>query len=282
MEYGQRIILTGIGKCPDHLVIIRDRIHKRGFSSYAGEPLSSRGQIKGILEVYYHQPLNETEDWSVLLSRLSAQVTVAVDKSQMFNNLQHAYADLNRAYDETLEGWAAALELREKETASHSQHVVEMTVKLAHAVGIKANELAHVRRGAYLHDIGKMAIPDAILLKPGPLTDEEWIIMRQHPSLAYQMLSKISYLRPALDIPYSHHEKWDGTGYPQGLAGDAIPLAARVFSVVDVWQALTSDRVYRMAWPEKDALKYIKDHAGTQFDPMVVNAFVELMNKPAE
>jgi PAS domain S-box-containing protein/putative nucleotidyltransferase with HDIG domain len=277
LEYGQRIIITGNQPYPDKLNAVKNRIAKHGFVSYAAEPLSSRGQIKGVFEVYYRQPLNETEDWSILLSRLSSQVTVAVDKSQMFNNLQDAYADLNKAYDETLEGWAAALELREKETASHSLQVVEMTVRLAHAVGINAEELIHVRRGAFLHDIGKMAIPDAILLKPGSLTDDEWVIMRQHPVLAYQMLSGISYLHPALDIPYRHHEKWDGSGYPQGLAGEAIPLAARVFSVVDVWQALTSNRVYRIAWPEKDALKYIQDHAGTQFDPKVVKAFVELL-----
>ena len=143
-------------------------------------------------------------------------------------------------------------------------------------MGIKADDLVHVRRGAYLHDIGKMAIPDSILLKPGPLTEDEWVIMRQHPSLAYQMLSKISYLHPALDIPYTHHEKWDGSGNPRGLAGEAIPLAARVFAVVDVWQALSSHRVYRKAWPVENATQYIIDHSGTHFDPKVVDKFEKI------
>jgi HD-GYP domain-containing protein (c-di-GMP phosphodiesterase class II) len=155
---------------------------------------------------------------------------------------------------------------------------VDLTVRLAHLMGIKADGLMHVWRGAYLHDIGKMAIPDAILLKPGPLTDEEWEIMRQHPSLAYQMLSGVSYLKPALDIPYGHHEKWDGTGYPRGLAAENIPLTARIFAVVDVWQALTSDRVYRKAWPEENAIKYIQDHSGTHFDPRVVDGFMSLIH----
>ncbi|NMB60589.1 MAG: HD-GYP domain-containing protein [Chloroflexi bacterium] len=206
-------------------------------------------------------------------------MTVAVDKSQLYRNLQNAYIELNQAYDQTLAGWVAALELRERETAVHSRQVVEMTVKLAHMMGIKGDELKHVWRGAYLHDIGKMAIPDAILLKPGPLSEDEWEVMRQHPSLAYQMLSGISYLKPALDIPYGHHEKWDGTGYPRGLAGENIPLPARIFSVVDVWQALTSDRVYRKAWPEQNAIDYIIDHSGTHFDPKVVEAFLSLINK---
>ena len=279
MEYGECIIINCNDETSDRLGPIKSRLVKQGFTGYAGDPLSSQGKIRGILEVYYRRPLLVTDDYSVLLSRLSAQVTVAVDKSQMFNHLQQAYIDLNNAYDETLEGWVAALEMREKETADHSQKVVEMTIQLAHAMGFPSNELVQIRRGALLHDIGKMAIPDGILLKPGPLTEEEWIIMRLHPGLAYQMLSRIDYLHPALDIPYSHHEKWDGTGYPQGLAGEAIPLAARIFSVVDVWQALTSDRVYRLAWPEKNAVKYISDHSGTQFDPAVVDAFVKMLQK---
>jgi putative nucleotidyltransferase with HDIG domain len=277
-DLGQRVVLRGDDPELNRMVIIKNRIRQYGFNGYAGEPLSSSGKVKGILEIYYDQPLEPSPDWADLFSRLSAQVTVAVDKSQLFNNLQNAYVELNQAYDQTIAGWVAALELREKETAIHSRQVVEMTIKLAHKMGIKAGDLIHVWRGAYLHDIGKMAIPDAILLKPGQLTEEEWEVMRQHPSLAYQMLSGISYLRPALDIPYGHHEKWDGTGYPRGLAGENIPLTARIFAVVDVWQALTSDRVYRKAWSEENAIEYIQDNSGTHFDPSVVVGFMSLIN----
>ncbi|BCY17888.1 hypothetical protein hrd7_17370 [Leptolinea sp. HRD-7] len=276
---GKRISLNTDGSDTNRLVIIKNRIRQNGFTGYVGEPLSSSGKVKGILEIYFLNHFDITKEWASLLGRLSAQVTVAVDKSQLYRNLQNAYIELNQAYDQTLAGWVAALELRERETAVHSRQVVEMTVKLAHMMGIKGDELKHVWRGAYLHDIGKMAIPDAILLKPGPLSEDEWEVMRQHPSLAYQMLSGISYLKPALDIPYGHHEKWDGTGYPRGLAGENIPLPARIFSVVDVWQALTSDRVYRKAWPEQNAIDYIIDHSGTHFDPKVVEAFLSLINK---
>lgn len=277
LEYGEQILLNGKDGYDEAYSMILQRIQQYGFCAYGAEPLSTRGQIKGILEVYFRSPQEFNDDWKTLLTRVSAQVTVAVEKSQMFKHLEQAYADLNQAYDETLEGWAAALDLREKETANHSQKVVEMTIRLAHAAGIRADDLIHVRRGAFLHDIGKIAVPDSILLKPGPLSEDEWVIMRQHPVYAYQMLSKINYLKPAIEIPYCHHEKWDGSGYPQGLAGDAIPLAARVFAVVDVWQALTSDRVYRRAWPESNARKYIIDHSGTQFDPKVVEAFLKLV-----
>ena len=279
LQSGERVILQGDGSGSKRMMLVENRIGRQGFSGYAGEPLKSSGKVKGILEIYYSRTFKENEDWSALLTRLSAQVAVAVDKSQLFNNLQNAYIELNQAYDQTLAGWVAALEMREKETAHHSRQVVELTVRLAHKMGIKADDLMHIWRGAYLHDIGKMAIPDAILLKPGPLTEEEWDVMRQHPSLAYQMLSGVSYLKPALDIPYGHHEKWDGTGYPRGLAGEVIPLAARVFAVVDVWQALTSDRVYRKAWSEENTVQYIKEHSGTHFDPNVVVSFLELIGK---
>jgi PAS domain S-box-containing protein len=181
------------------------------------------------------------------------------------------------AYDATLQGWSNALEMREHETAGHSQRVVRCTIDLAHAVGINPEEIIHIQRGALLHDIGKMGIPDSILLKPGPLTDDEWVIMRQHPIYAWRLLSKIPYLKSALDIPYSHHERWDGSGYPQGLKGEAIPLAARIFAVVDVWDALLSARPYRPAWERPAVFQYLKDHSGRQFDPRVVKAFLKMM-----
>lgn len=191
--------------------------------------------------------------------------------------LEAAHSELQQTYDATMEGWVRALDLRDKETEGHTQRVTEMTVRLAQAAGITGEELTHIRRGALLHDIGKLGIPDAILLKPGKLTEEEWDIMRRHPVYAYEWLSPIEYLRPALDIPYCHHEKWDGTGYPRGLKGEKIPFAARIFAIVDVWDALRSDRPYRKGWSEAEVLTHILANRGTHFDPQVVDLLIRVM-----
>jgi putative two-component system response regulator len=187
--------------------------------------------------------------------------------------LQEANAHLLAAYEATIEGWSHALDLRDRETEGHSQRVTELTVKLAEALGMSEEEIMHLRRGALLHDMGKIGIPDAILHKPAALSDDEWTMMRKHPQFVYDMLYSVEYLRPALDIPYCHHEKWDGTGYPRGLKGEEIPMAARLFAVVDVWDALTSDRPYRPAWSEEQALTYIREQSGKHFDPQVVELF---------
>jgi putative nucleotidyltransferase with HDIG domain len=192
-----------------------------------------------------------------------------------------AQAEITLAYDTTIEGWSRALDLRDKETEGHSQRVTAMTLRLARSVGIDYSAMPHVRRGALLHDIGKMGIPDQILLKQGPLTEDEWVVMRRHPVFAYELLSPITYLHGALDIPYCHHERWDGAGYPRGLEGKEIPLAARLFAVVDVWDALLSDRPYRLGWPLDKVLTYIDSQAGTHFDPRVVKAFLELVPRGA-
>ena len=187
--------------------------------------------------------------------------------------LREANAQLLSAYEATIEGWSHAMDLRDRETEGHSQRVTQLTVKMSQALGLGNDDIMHIRRGALLHDMGKIGVPDAILHKPGTLTDEEWVLMRKHPQFAYDMLYPIEYLRPALEIPYSHHEKWDGTGYPRGLKGEEIPMAARMFAVVDVWDALTSDRPYRPAWSEEEALKYIREQSGKHFDPSTVDLF---------
>jgi putative two-component system response regulator len=196
----------------------------------------------------------------------------------LLDERQQAAEELTRAYDATLEGWSRALDLRDHETEGHSRRVTEMTVRLARALGIDGADIEHIRRGALLHDIGKMGVPDAILLKPGPLNDEEWAVMRRHPTMAYELLAPIPYLRQSLDIPRCHHEKWDGSGYPRGLSGTAIPVAARIFAVVDVWDALSNDRPYRKAWPPEMVYQHLASLAGSHFDPIVVMTFLHLLD----
>jgi putative two-component system response regulator len=194
-------------------------------------------------------------------------------------NLRAAHKRLSDAYEATIEGWSHAMDLRDRETEGHSRRVTELTIRLAQAMGMTEEEIIHIRHGALLHDMGKIGIPDAILHKPDELTEQEWAIMHQHPKFAFQMLNPIEYLREALEIPYFHHEKWDGTGYPQGLKGEQIPIAARIFTVADVWDALTSDRPYRPAWSQDDAMEYIREQSGKHFDPQVVELFFKVIQQ---
>ncbi len=242
-----------------------------GFTCYCGVPLIVKGVVKGVLEVYRRTPLRPDQEWLDFLYTLAGQAALVIDNAQLFEDLQRSNIDLTLAYDATIEGWSRAMDLRDKETEGHTQRVTETTMNLAALFGIRDEDLVNIRRGALLHDMGKMGVPDGILLKEGPLTDEEWIIMRRHPTLAFEMLSPIQYLQSAMDIPYCHHEKWDGTGYPRGLKGLEIPLAARIFAIVDVWDALTSDRPYRAAWSNEKAIEYITSQAGIHFDPELVN-----------
>jgi putative nucleotidyltransferase with HDIG domain len=237
--------------------------------------LIAKGQVKGVLEIFQRSPIELNQEQRAFLEMLAGQAAIAIDSHQLFENLQGSNAELMMAYDETIEGWSRAMDLRDKETEGHTQRVTELTLRLANSMGFKGEELVHVRRGALLHDIGKMGVPDEILRKPGALTEEEWVVMRKHPQLAYEMLAPIFYLRPAMDIPWCHHEKWDGTGYPQSLKGEQIPLAARIFAVVDVWDALSSDRPYRKAWPEDKVRTYIQEQSGKHFDPRIVEIFLK-------
>ena len=254
-------------------------LRNEGFVTYFGVPLVAKGQIVGVLEIFHRQPLDPDQEWRDFMEMLARQAAIAIDNASLFENLQRSGVELILAYDATLQGWARALELRDQETGGHTRRVTDLTERLARAMGVRDDELIHIRRGAILHDIGKMGIPDSILLKPSSLSEEEWEIMRQHPVFAYEMLLPISFLRQALDIPHHHHEKWDGTGYPRGLKGDQIPLAARIFAVVDVWDALRSDRLYREAWTEQKALAYIKEQTGKHFDPQVVEAFLRIIEE---
>ncbi|HET9906652.1 MAG TPA: HD domain-containing phosphohydrolase [Anaerolineales bacterium] len=250
-----------------------------GFSCFYAVPLISKGKIKGVLEVFEREHHSHNRDWVDFLNALAGQAAIAIDNVSLFRELQRSNSDLSLAYESTLEGWSAALDLRDRETEGHTQRVTALSEQIARSMGITGNELLNIRRGALLHDIGKVGVPDRILHKRGPLTKNEWKIMQKHPQFAFDMLSPIAYLHGALDIPFCHHEKWDGTGYPRGLKGEEIPLAARIFAVVDVYDALISNRPYRKGWSRKKALKYIREQSGIHFEPQIVQAFLREMEK---
>jgi PAS domain S-box-containing protein len=277
----RKIIILDL-KAQDSTLFKAGQFAQEGFVSYIGIPLIAKGDVVGVLEVFHRSRLDPDPEWFYFLESLAGQAAIAIDRLNLYNDLERSNVELIQAYDATIEGWARAVELRDGDTEGHSRRVVQLTLDLARKMGISGKKLADIRRGALLHDIGKMAVPDRILLKPGKLTEEEWIVMKEHPVFAYEMLSSIEYLRPALDIPYSHHERWDGSGYPRGMAGEAIPLAARIFAVVDVWDALQSDRPYRPAWSRQKALAYLEESAGTQFDPAVVKAFIKLVQNASD
>ena len=248
------------------------------FIAYFGVPMIAKGRVLGVLEIFHRSHLQPDADWLNFLNMIAGQAAIAIDSARMFRELQKTNVELSMAYDATIEGLSRALDLRDKETEEHTQRVSENAVKLAAKLGVTDANLVHIRRGAILHDIGKVAIPDRILFKPGPLAEDEWKIMRRHPGIAVELLSSVSYLTTALEIPHWHHEKWDGTGYPDHLQGDAIPYSARLFALVDVYDALTSDRPYRSAWSKPDTLNYIESQAGKHFDPAIVPKFVQFVH----
>lgn len=250
-----------------------------GFSVCAFLPVASKGQMMGVLALLGCLPCVTDPEQQQFFQSLSLQTAIAMDNVAMFRGIIDSHEKLSQAYEATIRGWAGALELRDKETRGHSERVVRLATRLARRLGMGEEDMVHFQRGVLLHDIGKMAIPDSVLLKPGKLTEEEWILMRQHPRYAFDMLKEIEYLRPALDVPFCHHEKWDGTGYPRGLKGEQIPYMARIFSVVDAWDALTSERPYRPAWTYDDARDYLIKQSGKQFDPQVMQVFLTLISQ---
>ena len=256
-----------------------DLLKQEEFIAYFGIPLISNNKIIGVLDVFHRSSLNPDSELINFIESFASQAAIAIEKSTLFNNLQHTNFELLQAYDKTIEGWSRAMDLRDHETEGHTQRVSEITVRLAQASGLSEKEIVHIRRGALLHDMGKVGIPDGILLKPGPLTDEEWVIMRKHPQYAFDMLAPVEFLKEALDIPYCHHEKWDGSGYPRGLKGEEIPISARLFAIIDVWDALSSDRPYRKAWSKEKVTAHIMSLSGTHFEPKIVELFLNLSGK---
>jgi len=256
-----------------------DLIIAENFTAYFMAPLVTKNRLLGALEIFHHAPLIMTTEWLKFLETLAGQAAIAIDNTTLFKHLQLSNLELSHAYEATIEGWSAALDLRDRETEGHTRRVTEMTVRLAERMGFSEQELVHVRRGALLHDIGKMGVPDRILLKPDVLTSDEMEIMHMHPTYADQMLKHITYLARSLDIPLCHHEKWDGTGYPHGLKGEAIPLMARIFCIVDVYDALTSDRPYRVAWSKDKAIEHIQNLSGTHFEPRIADTFLTMLEE---
>jgi PAS domain S-box-containing protein len=255
---------------------IRTFITEEGFQSIFITPLIVNNKLHGMLQAYMRTPFYPDADWVQFFESLAGQAAIAINEATLWNNLQQSNSELHMAYDETLEGWSKALDLRDHETENHTQRVIELSLRLAEMIGISGDALVNIRRGALLHDVGKIGVPDSILTKPGKLSPEEWEIMRRHPSNAYDLIYPIEYLREALDIPYCHHEKWDGSGYPRGLKGEEIPLAARIFALADVWDAMTSDRYYRAAMLPEEVTEYMRQNSGKHFDPAIVELFLDM------
>jgi HD-GYP domain-containing protein (c-di-GMP phosphodiesterase class II) len=245
------------------------------FASYYAIPLIAKGQVKGVMEIYHRAVLKPADDWFEFLATLAEQTAIAIDNASLLNDLQQTNMELTMAYDAAIESWSRALELSGRENQQHTQHVVDWTMQLARALHVEENNLNDLRRGVLLHDIGKLMIPENVLNKAGPLDDMEWEITMSHPHQAFKLLSPIKHLAAALEIPSHHHERWDGSGYPDGLRGEQIPFSARIFAVVDVYDALISARPYRPAWTAQAAREYIKEQSGKLFDPIVVNAFIQ-------
>lgn len=253
----------------------RKVVEERGLVSLLYVPVVARDRTEGVLIVGTDTQKGEFTEREVDLCRaLSVEIAYALANARLYESVEAAARELRTAYDATLEGWSRALEMRDEETAGHTERVAELAVELGRALGLPRERLGDLKRGALLHDIGKMAVPDSILRKSDKLTEAEWETMRKHPEYAHSLLSNIGYLAPALEVPYCHHERWNGSGYPRGLKGAEIPLAARIFAVVDVYDALTSDRPYRPGWTQEAALEHIRSRAGIDFDPAVVDAFV--------
>jgi putative nucleotidyltransferase with HDIG domain len=278
-----RVIQAG---CPLHISdlayapIVDARVSRlltEGLVAYHALPLVAEGRVRGVLECFHRVAMEPDLEWLSFAAMLGGQAAIAIDNAALFEGLRRSHEELQAAYDATIEGWARALDLRDHETEGHSRRVTEMAMHLARAMGLGETDLVHIRRGALLHDIGKMGVPDSILHKPGPLTEEEWAVIRRHPSYAVEILEPSEFLGAALDIPHYHHERWDGTGYPCGLAEEQIPLAARIFAAVDIWDALNNDRPYRRAWPQERVRAHLRTLAGNHLDPRVVEVFLSLL-----
>jgi HD-GYP domain-containing protein (c-di-GMP phosphodiesterase class II) len=248
-----------------------------GFRIYVATPLIVHGEVRGVLEVFRRSASSPETGWTETLEALALQCAIAVDSAEVFNQLQRTHSELTLACDSTIAGWSRAVDLRAQEAEGHSQRVADLSLRLAERMGVPPDQWLSIRRGALLHDIGKIGVPDRVLWKPGSLSEEEWQLMRRHPAYAEDILAPIEFLRPAMDIPRYHHERWDGRGYPYKLGGRDIPLSARLFSVVDVYDSLLARRPFRDPWSAADTIRYLRENAGSHFDPDAVEAFIPIL-----
>jgi HD-GYP domain-containing protein (c-di-GMP phosphodiesterase class II) len=279
----QTVFLAGT-RLDDPVVQSHPLMKSEGFAVYYATPLIIHGQVKGVLEVFRRSPRKLDLDWTDLFESLALQGAIAVDNYESSEKLQRTHSELALACDSTIEGWCRAVDLRAQEAEGHSFRVADFAVRLAEKMDIAQEQMVTIRRGSLLHDIGMIGIPDRILWKTDNLTEDEWKEMQEHPKLAEGLLSPIEFLRPSMDIPRYHHERWDGQGYPYHLSGRDIPPAARLFSVVDVWDSLQSRRPFRSPWTRTEASQYIREVSGSQFEPEAVSAFLDLIqesNEPA-
>jgi PAS domain S-box-containing protein len=277
----QRIVSVSEFEDLDHQGQFYKLIKLEEFSSQHCAPIIVGNKTIGVLEVFQRKLFTPSSEWLILFDAIATQTGLALDYNTIFADLQRTFIDLKLSYEATIDGWSRAMDFRDQETEGHSRRVTTLTATLALKMGLTGEKIDEINRGALLHDIGKIGIPDSILKKAGPLDEEEWKLMKRHPRIAYQMLERIPYLKNSLNIPLYHHEKWDGSGYPEGLRGEAIPIEARLFSIVDVFDALTSDRPYRDAWSVEKTVAYIREQSGKQFDPKIVDEFLGLLELPS-
>jgi HD-GYP domain-containing protein (c-di-GMP phosphodiesterase class II) len=249
-----------------------------GFMSAFVIPLVAKGQLRGVLELFYRRSVSSDPDWMGFLETLARQISVAIDGIQVFHQLQQSLIEQQVAQDAIIESWSNLLEMRGLEPRGHIQRVSALTLQLAQRMGMGDKKLASLYRGVLMHDIGKLLLPDSIVNKPGPLTDDEWRLVHLHPVHAHELISRISPFRSAVSIPYCHHEYWDGSGYPRGLKGENIPLEARIFQVVETWDLMQVDLPYRKAFVKDDVLEYVRSQSGKRFDPRVVEKFLALID----
>ncbi len=275
----RKMVALEISRPEDPSRVVPPLMREEEFTAYYAAPMIAHGQVRGVLEVFRRSIAEPDPDWPDLMESLALQGAIAIDNTESFQNMQRIHSELAMACDSTIEGWSRAVDLRAQEAEGHGLRVSELSVRTAEKMGIPPDQILSLRRGALLHDIGKLGIPDRILWKPEALTEEEWQVMRQHPKYAEHLLEPIEFLRSALDIPKFHHERWDGGGYPYGLAGSNIPLAARIFSVVDVWDSMQARRPFREARSEPEAVEYLRQSSGQQFDPEVVNSFLQILQE---
>ena len=273
----QEIIFTPDLTRPGPVLRLSERIAGENFISAFTVPLVAKGKLYGVLELFYRRSVQNDLEWGEYLETLGRQVAMAIDSISMFDQLQQTLMVQQTALDSTIESWALVLEKRGIEPNGHAKRLTEKTLELAQLMGIVDTKLVDIYRGVLLHDVGKFLIPEGILLKPSLLHDDEWNLIYQHPTYALDMLSKIDPLKAALNIPYCHHENWDGSGYPRGIKGEQIPIEARIFQVVETWDLMSVDLPYRKASAQNDVLKYIRSESGKKFDPRVVEKFLEMI-----